>query len=185
MFFKPLFCCHCIRRRRAGSTVSDRPSSERTLNGGQPGGQEGGEPPQEIELPNNDAAVHSETPQGDLQQGSSITSFPPFSGSPYVDNPSNDASQQDTPQHDTPQHDTPQQGSEPGSHSTATVQFPPYKDPMGGNQDTSSSSDGVPQANDTQTNEVQNSRDSQRDQEPKQHISQGERDVLDTMTLLG
>ncbi|KAF5557926.1 hypothetical protein FPHYL_7521 [Fusarium phyllophilum] len=177
--FIPFFR-RCLRRRRAGSsltgsTVIDRPSSERTLGSGrgQPEGQESDEPPQEIELPNQDADVQSDAPQDGPQQGTNITSFPSFPGSP-VDNPSIDV-----PRQGAPQHGNHQQGSEIGSHSTATGQFPPYRDPMQGNQGTSSSSDGP---SDTQTHAAQNSMDSQRNQEP--NTSQGERDVLDHMTLL-
>ncbi|KAF5689626.1 hypothetical protein FDENT_4270 [Fusarium denticulatum] len=196
-------CCPCwFRRRRAGSsrggsTVSDRPSSERRLGNRPPEGQEGGEPPQEIELPNQDAAEQSDAPQFGPQPGDNITTFPPIDGSTNGDNPSNNVSRQDPPQRNTgsrpgtsppyttpmgalrestsspsdgapqandtqtnacnpsndiSQNDTPQPGSAPGSHNTATGPFPEYEDPMGGNQDTSSSSNGAPQAEDTQTN---------------------------------
>ncbi|KAF5723786.1 hypothetical protein FMUND_1522 [Fusarium mundagurra] len=229
--FMQLLCPCCIRRRRAGSSrdgsVIDRPSSERTLGRRQPEGQEGEEPPQEIESPNQDAAAQSDVPRVGPQQGSNRTTFPSFNGSPNVDSSSTDVSQQGSPQYvisrsvsrpgtfppytapmgallqstssssdgappandtqtnvdnssnDVSQNDNPLPGSVPGSHSTATGPFPEYRDPMEGNQDTSSSLDGP---SDTQANAAQNSRDSQRNQEP--NASQTERDVLDHMTLL-
>ncbi|PNP77999.1 hypothetical protein FNYG_08725 [Fusarium nygamai] len=220
MYLLQLCCPYCFRRRRAGSsrsrsTVSDRPNSERRLGNRQPEGQEGGEPPQEVELPNQDAAEQSDAPQFGPQPGSNIESFPPIDGSPDVDNPSNDVSRQDPPQRDTgsrpgtssssegapqasgtqtnvgnpsndvSQNDTPMPGSAPGSRSTATGPFPEYRDPMGGNQDTSSSSDGAPQANDTQTNAGGPSNDvestsSSSDGDPQANVCNPSNDVEST-----
>ncbi|EWG42715.1 hypothetical protein FVEG_04462 [Fusarium verticillioides 7600] len=233
-------CCPCFFRRhragssRGGSFESDRPSSERRLGNRQPEAQEGGEPPREVELLNQDAAEQPDAPRIGPQPDNEITSFPRLDGSSDGDNPSNDVSQQDPPQRGTgiapqandtqtnigntsnnvsqqgaPQHGTPKPrsrresrsttagpyaplilrdllestssssasasqandtqtnvrnpsnnisqqgapmpGSTPGSHSTATGPFLEYEDPMGGNQDTISSSD-APQANDTRAN---------------------------------
>ncbi|KAF5632757.1 hypothetical protein F52700_6295 [Fusarium sp. NRRL 52700] len=87
----------------------------------------------------------------DHQQGSEITSFPAFRANLDVENSSDNVSHQFTPQPDSPQ-----QGSESGSHSTATGPFPPYNDPMQGNQKVGNPSVGVPQTNDPQINEAQN-----------------------------
>ncbi|KAF5537736.1 hypothetical protein FMEXI_9725 [Fusarium mexicanum] len=160
-----------VKRRRAGSTASKRPSEEQPINED----PEGGEPPQEIEPPNNDS-VQPGVQQDGPQQGTGITSFPPFNGNPDVDNPSDDAHRQDPPQHDNPQ-----QGSEPEPRSTAASQSPPNNDPTEEGQNVGNPSDGVPQANDAPTSEARNVRESQHDQEPHQQTS------LDTiaMELLG
>ncbi|KAF5596496.1 hypothetical protein FPANT_4311 [Fusarium pseudoanthophilum] len=160
--FSKVFCPCFSRRRRAGSdhggsSVSDRPSSERRLGKGQPEAQEGGEPQAEVELPNRDAAEQPEAPRIDPQPDDVITSFPQLDGSPDGDNSSDNVSRQGSPQRDTgiaprtngtqtdiggpsnnvsqqgaPQHGTPKPRSRRESHSTAAA--------------------SAPQANDTQTN---------------------------------
>ncbi|KAF5606559.1 uncharacterized protein FSUBG_5957 [Fusarium subglutinans] len=182
MLFEPIFCCLgclCLRRRRAGSTVSNRLIEEQPINED----LEGGEPPRVIELPDDDA-VESDVRQDSPQQDGGMSSFPPL----------------EEGSDDTPQQNNPEQGIEPGSHSTATIEFPPYNDPMEENEDVSThtpsdgtsqqdsetgshstartessthsdpteenqkvgdSSDGVPQINDTETVGDQNSTDSQ------------------------
>ncbi|KAF5682976.1 hypothetical protein FCIRC_4696 [Fusarium circinatum] len=188
MFFEPIFCCLgclCLRRRRAGSTVSNRLIEEQPINED----LEGGEPPRVIELPDDDA-VEPDVQQDITQQDGGMSSFPPLEEGSGVDTPSDD----------TPQQNNPEQGFEPGSHSTATIEFPPYNDPMEENMDVSThtpsdgtsqqdsetgshstartessahsdpteenqkvanSLDGVPQINDTEIVRDQNSTDSQ------------------------
>ncbi|KAF5547948.1 hypothetical protein FNAPI_8384 [Fusarium napiforme] len=179
--FSKVFCPCFSRRRRAGSSrggssVSDRPSSERRLGNGQPEAQEGGESQQEVELPNRDAAEQPQAPRVGPQPADSIVSFPRLDESPDGDNPSNDVSRQDPPQRDTgiapqangtqaniggpsnnvsvqgaPQHGTPKPRSRRESRSTAAGPNPPFtlRDLVDRPRGSSAS---APQANDTQTN---------------------------------
>ncbi|RBQ81602.1 hypothetical protein FVER14953_04462 [Fusarium verticillioides] len=175
-------CCPCFFRRhragssRGGSFESDRPSSERRLGNRQPEAQEGGEPPREVELINQDAAEQPDAPRIGPQPDNEITSFPRLDGSSDGDNPSNDVSQQDPPQRGTgvapqakdtqtnigntsnnvsqqgaPQHDTPKPRSRRESRSTTAGPYAPLilRDLLESN---SSSSASASQANDTQTN---------------------------------
>ncbi|KAF4493404.1 hypothetical protein FAGAP_10477 [Fusarium agapanthi] len=173
MFFKPIFCSLCIRRRRAGSIASNRLSEEQPINED----PEGGEPPREIELPNNDA-VQPDVQQDGPQQDSEMVSFPRLEEDSDVSTPSHGISQQD---------------SEPGSHSTARTQSSAHSDPTEENQKVGNSSDGVPQVNDTETVGDQNSTDSQRHHESQPPLSPGaiavleaagERFVLDKLSVL-
>ncbi|CCT66845.1 uncharacterized protein FFUJ_13011 [Fusarium fujikuroi IMI 58289] len=175
MFFYPICCYFCIRRRRAGSTASNRPSEERALNGGPPENQDGGERPQEIELPNSDVVqpdVPPDVQQGDPQQGINIISFPRLE-----DNPSSDAPQQASPQQVNPQQANPQQGSE---SRTVTGRSPSCKDPRDEEQDNSSSSDDAPSP--IVARYKTRGRRVSRYQKVKQHMSQGERDMIEAMS---
>ncbi|SCN80911.1 uncharacterized protein FFB20_06285 [Fusarium fujikuroi] len=144
MFFYPICCYFCIRRRRAGSTASNRPSEERALNGGPPENQDGGERPQEIELPNSDV-VQPDVPP-DVQQGD-------------------------------PQQANHQQGSE---SRTVTGRSPSCKDPRDEEQDNSSSSDDAPSP--IVARYKTRGRRVSRYQKVKQHMSQGERDMIEAMS---
>ncbi|KAF5622772.1 uncharacterized protein FTJAE_10751 [Fusarium tjaetaba] len=179
--FSKVFCPCFSRRSRAGSSrggssVSDRPSSERRLGNGQPEAQGGGEPQREVELQNRDAAEQPQAPRIGPQPADSMVSFPRLDESPDGDNPSNDVSRQDTPQRDTgiapqandtqtniggpsnnvsqqgaPQHGTPKPRSRRESRSTAAVPCVSLtlRDLL---DHPRSSSASAPQANDTQTN---------------------------------
>ncbi|KAG9500819.1 hypothetical protein J7337_006500 [Fusarium musae] len=167
---------HRAGSSRGGSFESDRPSSERRLGNRQPEAQEGGEPPREVELLNQDAAEQPDAPRIGPQPDNEITSFPRLDGSSDGDNPSNDVSQQDPPQRGTgiapqandtqtnigntsnnvsqqgaPQHGTPKPRSRRESHSTTAGPYAPLllRDLLESN---SSSSASASQANDTQTN---------------------------------
>ncbi|CZR39095.1 uncharacterized protein FPRO_05713 [Fusarium proliferatum ET1] len=172
MFFYPICCYFCIRRRRAGSTASNRPSEERVLNGGPPENQDGGEPSQEIELPNNDVmqpGVPPDVQQGDPQQGINIISFPRLEDNPDGDNHSSDA----------PQQANPQQGSE---SRTVTGLSPSCKDPRDEEQDNSSSSDDAPSPIVARYKKETRGRRVSRYQKVKQHMSEGERDMIAAMS---
>ncbi|CVK87622.1 uncharacterized protein FMAN_05451 [Fusarium mangiferae] len=187
MFFYPICCYFCIRRHRAASTASNRPSEERALNGGPPENQDGGERPLDIELPENDTTqpdVPPDVQQGGPQQGSNIISFPRLEDNPDGNNPSSDAPQQANPQQANPQKANPQQAnSQQRSESrTVTSQSPSCKDPRDEEQDNSSSSDDALSAIVARFNEDRGRRVS-RYQKVTQHISERERDMIEAMSL--
>ncbi|KAF5715645.1 hypothetical protein FGLOB1_2942 [Fusarium globosum] len=177
--------------RRAGSTASNRPSEERALNGGPPENQDGGERPQEIELPDSDVLqpdVPPDVQQGGPQRGSNMISFPRLEDNPDGDNPSNDApqqassqqasSQQANPQQANPQQANPQQGSE---SRTVTSQSPSCKYPRDEELDNSSSSDDAPSAIVARLKE-KGGRKVSRYQKVKHHMSKEERDMIEAMS---
>ncbi|KAF5987407.1 hypothetical protein FCOIX_906 [Fusarium coicis] len=203
-FLKVCFPCFFRRHRagssRGGSFESDRPSSERRLGNRRPEGQEGGEPPREVELLNQDAAEQPDAPLIGPQPDSEITSFPRLDGSSDVDNPSNDVSQQDPPQRGTgiapqandtqknignpsnnvsqqgaPQHGSPKPRSRRESRSTAAGPYVPLtlRDLL---ENTPSSSASAPQSKDTHTNAGSPSNDA----ESSSSSSDGDPPVINT-----